>query len=380
MTAPMKVLHIISNLMSGGAEAMLSKVARASTGLGVDHSVISMIDGGPVAKELAGAGIPVHFLGTRRSFGAALRVGKIRHLVREIKPDVIQGWMYHGNLAASTSANADGRKTPVIWNVRQSLRSLRNESLLTSMVILAGAAVSRAPRAIIYNSVRAAEDHERFGYSRARRVIIPNGFDTTLFQPDLAARAALVRSLDLPDDALIVGRVANFHAHKDYPTLFAAFAGIQRTEPRAHLVLIGRGLDTGNAAFARLFAALPSAAAVHVLGERSDVVRIMPAFDVMLSSSSAEAFPNVIGEAMACGVPTVTTDAGDCRAVLGDPGRVVLIGDSAALARKALDLLSLAHEQRVEIGARDRVRVIANYSIEKIAADYVALWRRETSQ
>lgn len=379
MTKRLKVLHVISNLMSGGAEAMLSKVARASAGLGINHSVISMVDGGAMAKELKDAGVPVNFLGAQRSFGAALRIGKIRHLVREIKPDVIQGWMYHGNLAASASASAGGRKTPVIWNVRQSLRSLRNESFLTSMVILAGAAVSRAPRAIIYNSVRAAEDHERFGYSRARRMIIPNGFDTKLFRPDATAHALLAQQLGPPDDAVIIGRVANFHLHKDYPTLFAAFAAIQRADPRAHLVLIGRGLDTKNAEFSRMLSALPAPEAVHILGERNDVARIMPGFDIMLSSSSAEAFPNVIGEAMACGVPTVTTDAGDCGAVLGDSARVVAIGDSAALARTALALISLGHEQRAEIGARDRARVVANYSIEKIAAEYAALWRREAN-
>lgn len=380
MTERLKVLHIISNLMTGGAEAMLSKVARESAKLGIDHTVVSMIDGGAIASELKDAGIPVHFLGARRSFGAAFRIGKIRQFVRKLKPDVIQGWMYHGNLAANAAAGAGERPIPVIWNVRQSLASLRKESLLTRLVILAGTVMSRAPRAIIYNSVRAAEDHERLGYSRARRVIIPNGFDTALFRPDPAARAALIQQLGLPDDALIIGRVANFHAHKDYPTLFAAFAEIMRTDPRAHLVLIGRNLGTKNPEFSRLLAALPSSAAVHILGERSDVARIVPGFDIMLSSSSAEAFPNVIGEAMACGVPTVTTDAGDCNAVLGDPARVVPIGDSAALARKALDLLLPDREKRAEVGARDRARVISAYSIEKIAAEYVALWQKAAAR
>jgi glycosyltransferase involved in cell wall biosynthesis len=376
MTARMKVLHVISNLMSGGAEAMLSKVARTSAPLGVDHTVISMIEGGPIADELTKADIPVHFLGTSHNAGAVLRIGALRRLVRDIEPDLVQGWMYHGNLAASIAA---GRRTPVIWNVRQSLASLGKETPLTRLVILAGTLMSRTPRAIIYNAVRAAEDHERLGYARARRVIIANGFDTTLFRPDPTARATLVRQLSLPDDALIIGRVANFHLHKDYTTLFASFAAIQRADPRAHLVLVGRGVDTTNETFSKLLDALPAPDAVHILGERNDVAQILPAFDIMASSSSAEAFPNVIGEAMACGVPTVTTDAGDCSAVLGDPARVAPIGDSAALAQKALALLSLTREQRAEIGARDRARVIENYSIEKIAAEYVTLWRRETN-
>lgn len=379
MTDRLKVLHIISNLMVGGAEAMLSKVVRA-TASEVEHSVISLIDGGAIAAELKDAGVPVHFLGAGRNFGAALRIGRIRQIVREVRPDLIQGWMYHGNIAASIAAGACRPPMPVLWNIRQSIGSLRDESFLTLLTIFLGTLLSGSPRVIIYNSRRAVEDHERLSYSHKRRVIIANGFDTVSFQPDASARAALIAQLGLPDDAAIVGRIANFRTYKDYPTLFAAFATIARANPRAHLVVIGRELGPDNAALARLVATQPEPERVHILGERSDVASLLPGFDIMLSNSSAEAFPNVIGEAMACGVPTVTTDAGDCGAILGDPARVIAIGDSAALAKKTLAILSLGQEARAEIGARDRARVIANYSIEKIAAEYVALWRREANK
>lgn len=380
MTARIKALHIISNLMIGGAEAMLSKVVRESAKFDVDHAVISMIDGGRVAAELTSAGIPVHFLGARRNFGALSHIGALRRMVRELQPDLIQGWMYHGNLAASAVGKFNGdRHVPVIWNVRQTVQTLRNETLLTALVILAGVPLSRSPRAIIYNSLRAAEDHERLGYSRRRRIIIPNGFDTDLFRPDPSCRVVLLKQLGLPTDAAIVGRVANFHALKDFPTLIAAFARISQRNARAHLVLVGRGLDSENREFAKLMASLPFPDKVHIMGERSDVASIMPAFDVLLSSSSAEAFPNVIGEAMACAVPTVTTDAGDCKEILGDPTRVVNCRDAEMLADKALHVLSLAPAERAAIGKRDRARVIERYSIATVAEEYAALWRRTIS-
>jgi glycosyltransferase involved in cell wall biosynthesis len=376
MTSRIKVLHIISSLMNGGAEAMLSKVARASAKLGIDHVVISMVTGGFVAEELKRSGIPIHFLDAKRSFSAAFRIGALKRVVRDLQPDMIQGWMYHGNLAGTVAASFScGRRIPVIWNVRQSVQSLRNETVLTALFILAGAPLTRTPRRIIYNSLRAAEDHERFGYSRGKRIIIPNGFDTELFQPKQTAREALREYLELPKDALIVGRVANFHVHKDYPTLFAAFAKIAQKKPRAHLVLVGRGLDAENAEFATLLASAPSAN-IHVMGERTDIARIMPGFDLLLSSSSAEAFPNVIGEAMACGVPAVTTDAGDCSDILGDSSRIVARRNAAMLAEKALDVLSLDREERAKLGSRDRARVIENYSIDAVAARYTVLWQQ----
>lgn len=376
MTRRIKVLHIISNLMSGGAEAMLSKVARASAKSDVDHVVISMITGGIIADDLATSDIPVHFLGAGRSFGAVTHIGEIRQLARDLNPDLIQGWMYHGNIAGTAGGLFNGRSIPVIWNVRQTVRTLRHESLLTAFLILLGAPLSRSPRAIIYNSLHAAEDHERFGYTHKRRVIIPNGFDTELFRPSATSRGFLLKELRLPANAAIVGRVANFHTHKDFPTLMAAFASIARQNPRAHLVMVGRGLDSKNHAFAALMASLPFSDRVRIMGERSDVAQIIPGFDVLLSSSSAEAFPNVIGEAMACGVSTVTTDAGDCREVLGDPERVVARGDAEALAQATLQLLSLDPAERAAIGSRDRARVIERYSIEAVAAQYAALWRQ----
>jgi glycosyltransferase involved in cell wall biosynthesis len=299
-------------------------------------------------------------------------------LVRDAAPDLIQGWMYHGNLAASAAAAWNGRPIPVLWNIRQTLPTLRNETPLTALAILAGAPLSTTAQAIVYNSQRAADDHERLHYAKARRVIIANGFDLSLLYADASAHGRLSRALGLPADAPIVGRVGNFHLHKDFPTLIAAFARIAAAEPRAHLVLVGRGVDASNEELAALLRALPPRR-VHLLGERRDVAAIMPGFDVLVSSSSAEAFPNVIGEAMACGVPTVTTDAGDCREILGDPARVVPLHDVLALAAKVLDVLALDADARAALGQRDRTRVSERYSLAAVAAEYVALWRRATA-
>lgn len=179
----------------------------------------------------------------------------------------------------------------------------------------------------------------------------------------------------LADDVEIIGRVANYHPRKDFGTLLAAFFRIAQENLRAHLVLVGRDVTSENKALVDLIGTLTSPGRVHLLGERSDIAQLMPAFDLLLSSSLIEGFPNVIGEAMACGVPTVATDTGDCGAILDDPSRVVPMRDSIALAQKTLDILSLDRQQRAEIGARDRARVVSQYSIGKIATEYVSLWQ-----
>jgi glycosyltransferase involved in cell wall biosynthesis len=376
MSGRIKILHIISNLMTGGAEAMLSKVARATAKDDVEHVVVTMLTGGAVSDELADAGVRVLSLDTERSVRALAALGRIRVLIRSERPDVVQGWMYHGNIAATTAAAWLRPRPPVLWNIRQSLPTLEKEAPLTKALIGLGAPLSRFADAIVYNSVRAAEDHERRGYARRRRVIIANGFDTQLLAPDANARASLLRECTLPDDAIVVGRIGNFLVLKDYPMLLAAFARIAEANPRAYLVLIGRDVSEQNKALAALLETTPHRDRIRTLGERRDVARLVPAFDIMLSSSSSEAFPNIVGEAMACGVPTVATDAGDCRQILDDAERIVPVGDAEALAKKALAILALPAADRAAIGAKDRTRVIANYSIDAITAEYEALWRR----
>jgi glycosyltransferase involved in cell wall biosynthesis len=378
MAPKIKVLHIISGLMSGGAEAMLGRVARTSLKLGVDHAVVSMTGGGHIADELESAGIAVHVLGARRNFSAIRQIGPIGRIVSEVRPDVIQGWMYHGNLAATAAGRMKlAGCVPVIWNVRATAQSLRHVSPLTALAIVVGVPLSRSPCSIIYNSLRAADDHERLGYSRTRRVIIPNGFDTAQFRPDPDRRTSLLHELALPSDAAIIGRVANFHPYKDFQTLFDAFSIIAQADPSAFLVLVGRSLTTANKEFSKLLASASFADRIRIMGERSDVARIVPGFDILLSSSSSsEAFPNVIGEAMACGVPTITTDAGDSRSILGDPTRVANVRDPPMLAELSLRVLSLDAAARREIGKTDRERVIEHYSIEAVTQSYVDLWRQ----
>lgn len=279
--------------------------------------------------------------------------------------------MYHGNLAAA--AVAGGR--PVIWNVRQTLKRLSDNKLLTASVILACVPLAGRVRQIVYNSTLAAQQHERWGYPTRKRLLIPNGFDLTRFRPRDDAPARLRAELGLPSDALIVGRVARDAPMKDHATLFVAFRAIAAAVPAAHLVCVGRGMTAEAAHLRAAIEAHGLAPRVQLLGERFDIPELTAGFDVAVSSSAhSEGFANVIGEAMACCVPAVTTDVGDARSILGDDARVVSPGDSAALAARVMDLLRLSAQERHAIGAHDRARVAERYTIASIAERYAACW------
>jgi glycosyltransferase involved in cell wall biosynthesis len=366
----LRIFHLISNLMSGGAESMLTKLVSA---LGVhEHVVVSFLNGGMFEDELRGRGVRVIGLGVNRSITAALSVSRIGRLMREIEPDIVQAWMYHANLAAASAAMG---RYPVIWNVRQGLQSMRHLRPLTRAVILMAVPFARSTAAIVYNSARAATDHERFFYTANKRVVIPNGFDLDRFHPDAEAITSVRQSLGLSINCKIVGHVARYDPMKDAETLFHSFAMLPTLHNSAVLVLIGRGMTAENSELGALAARYGVAERVQLLGERSDIPRLMAAFDVLvLSSRFDEGFPNVLGEAMACGVPPITTHTGECATIIADPLRVAPPGDAAALSRALGRLLAMSSAERSAIGNRDRARVLREYSLPAVAERYRLLW------
>ena len=116
----------------------------------------------------------------------------------------------------------------------------------------------------------------------------------------------------------------------------------------------------------------------HLLGERADLQLIYPALDIAtMTSVAVEGFPNVLGEAMACGVPCVATDVGDAAHVIGDTGLIVRAGDDAALAQAWLQLCQLSPEGRQDLAQRALRRVQENFDLSHIAALYQSLYQSQ---
>jgi glycosyltransferase involved in cell wall biosynthesis len=161
---------------------------------------------------------------------------------------------------------------------------------------------------------------------------------------------------------------------KDHAGFLLATTELARTDPRVHICLAGLGVDARNQ---DLTGRIPGdvAARFHLLGERKDVPALMNAFDLLCSSSAwGEGFPNVLGEAMACGIPCVTTDVGDSREVVGDTGLVVQPADPTALASGLSASLSMPLNQRMALGRAARDRIREYFGLAHVVARYAALY------
>lgn len=372
---PIRLAHVITDLDLGGAETVLVRLIERLDRPRFESLVVSLRHPGDLALRVQAAGVRAVSLGMRAAVpgpGSAVRLARE---IRAYRPDVIQGWMYHGNLAASLAAVFLRPRPPVVWNVRQSLASLEHEKPLTRVVIRLCAMLSRRAARIVNNSAASARQHVAIGFAADRTVVIPNGFDTERFVPSAAARAALRREIGLPTNALLVAMVARWHPVKRHDLFLEAASGVVRRGVDAHFVLVGPGVVRDNAALAEIVSLSGIAERVYLLGERDDVAAIMAALDVLVSASGwAEGFPNVVGEAMACGVPCIVTDTGDCAAILGECGLVVPTGDSSALAAGMEKLLRLGAAERRVLGAAGRRRVVERYELAATTARYACLY------
>ena len=141
--------------------------------------------------------------------------------------------------------------------------------------------------------------------------------------------------------------------------------------PDAHFLLAGAGVENNNPALRHAILQAGVGVNTHLLGRREDISRLMAALDVLASTSSfGEAFPNVLGEAMACSVPCVVTGVGDSAEIVGETGRVVAVEDMDGLAHNIVEILQLSHEERRAMGAKARERVRAKYDIESVVRQY----------
>ncbi|MGF1542102.1 MAG: glycosyltransferase family 4 protein [Pleurocapsa sp.] len=376
-----KILFISTDLATGGAEMMLYKLLSKIDRTKFQPSVISLMGKDTYGELIEALDIPVHTLEMNQGKPTPNTISKLIKLITKDTPNLIQGWMYHGNLAAQFSSFISKKKIPVLWSIHHSLHSLDSEKLLTQALIRLGGWTAKSVSKIAFVSQKSRLQHQKLGYSAENSCVIPNGFDTLSFQPSFVIKKQLYQELGLASESILIGSIARYHPMKDHATFLQA-AQILLTEfIDTHFVLVGTDVDLQNPTLTNLITQLKIGEKVHLLGERRDIPQILPALDIMTSSSAfGEAFPLVIGEAMACQVPCVVTDVGDSALIVEETGRVVPPRNPQALADGWKELILLGAEGRKILGTKARQKVIEHYSLDAIVTQYENLYCQVLNQ
>lgn len=361
---------------------MLLKLLSSPTMADFKFEVVSLLPNGPVGTRIQALGVPVRSLDMRRGITSAAAFTQMLRILRRNRPDVVQTWMWHSDLVGGLAAKA--LAIPVVWGVRGVTQG-PGAKRLTHLAVWACARLSRrVPNRIVACDEASMRAHLHLGYDPAKMLVIPNAFDLDTYRPDPESRSSVRAELHLGERTPIVGLVARFHPYKDHQTFTKAAALLAARLPDVRFILCGDGVTSANLYLASWIEAAGLGDRMLLLGPRSDVPRLLAAFDIAVSSSHTEGFPNVIGEAMACGVPCVVTDVGDSARIVDDAGRVVPRQDPIALAGACYELLTASCTDRAELGKRARQRIARNFDLPRIATQYrdlyheVSVYGRET--
>lgn len=377
-----RVMHVISGLDQGGAEAMLVRLLRGLDRASFSQSVVSLTTRGVYGDQVEALGIPLVTLGMTgfRSLPRALL--RLRDVMRGWQPNVVQTWLYHADLLGLAAARSSV-DAAVAWNIRCSRLGPESAPPATRLLIRVLAEISASPDAVLFNSTAGLGSHQTSGYRPRRVEVIPNGFDLEEYRSDPMKRADFRAELGVDDDAFLVGMIARAHRMKSQSTFLSAAGRLRGMSRRVRFVLVGLNHTWSNASLVADIDQYGLRGRIDLLGLRQDVPRIMAGLDCLVSTStSGEGFPNVIGEAMACGVPCVATDSGDSRLIIGDTGTVLPIGDVAGVVTGVSQLISETPEERRTRSERCRGRIVAQFELGQIARRYaefyVDLYERRT--
>jgi glycosyltransferase involved in cell wall biosynthesis len=371
MREPITVAHLITSLDVGGSELVLYRLVTAMQAHGFRHRVAVLKPAGPVAAMLESAGVEVHSFELRHLGGVASAGRRLSRWLRDVRPDVFQTWLYHADFIGLLASGLAGYRR-LVWNVR----TADDERLYrpsTRFVRWACARTSRMPAAVVANSQTGLAFHKRLGYRPRQWTVIPNGVDTEAFTPNRGARLEVRDELGVARDAPLVGLVARLDPIKGHETFLAAAGRLARVRPDVHFVLVGPGVTADAAPLATAIARDGLQRRVHLLGSRQDVARLTAALDVATLCSVTEGAPNVVLEALACGVPCVVTGAGDAADLVGDAGSVVS-RDGDEVARAWLEWLERGPEERQRVGITARESIIRRFSLNAAVRAYERLY------
>ena len=355
------VMHVTTGLEIGGGEVLLLNLVEAAQVRGLRSIVVSLIADGPMRRRFEAVGVEVLDLGLRRGAPTPAGLWRLVGLIRRYKPDVVQGWLYHGLIAATTALLLSGRRrqTRLVHGIYGSSIDFRAYGLKVLLGFRLAGFMARFADAAIYTTDNGEAWHRQHGYRYRRVVTIENGIVVDRFRLPADQRAAMRARLGIGADEVVAISIARVDPMKGWDRLLAVTARI----PGLRLLALGHGTEN-----------FPPHPSRILMGAREDVPALLAAADLfVIASLFGEGTSVALTEAMAASLPVVVTDVGDNARLAEGSGRVVAADDEAGLEQALRDLAADPAE-RARLGAAGLAKVRAHYSIEQAVAAYYAVY------
>ena len=369
---PPKVLHIINDLGLGGAQVMLQNLVLQAQAQGASVFIISLLPIGEVGQRLQAQGIPVVSLNLdpakKRLSLTMFKV--LKQTIDQFQPELIQTWLYYSDLLGIVAAKMAGN-VPLVWGIHNTdlapIRSFRFRWLVQGCGWLS----HYFPKTMVVCSQRALDDHVAWGYQRHKMKLIPNGFDTDHFRKKPQDRERFRETLPITKNTFVIGMAARFAPEKDFLNFLGAACYLSKRCPQVHYVLSGRDVTPANRQLMQWIQELHLENQVTLLGEYKQMLEFYNGIDLFtVPAVCGEAFPMVLGEALACETLCMATDVGDSKVLLGSKDWVVPPQNPAALANAWERVINFKAADKKRFQQQGRSRIQQHFSIPHIWKEY----------
>lgn len=361
-----RILLLSTSLGMGGADRQVLHLARALLAHDYQVRLVSMTPLEEMGRQALSEGLPIVSLEMKRGQADRRAFQELVKLLRSWKPHLLTSFMYHANLLGRLAGRWAG--VPLI------VTSIRSEQTGSPARDWLMRLTNWMDQCSTTNSEQVASSLCERGLLRRDKVkVIPNGVDVEAFASAAELRCMVRDDLKVGPSEFVWLAVGRLLPQKDYATLLVAFEPLANAPAR--LLIAGRGpLLEGLQHQAQQ---LGIASQVMFLGVRDDVRELLAAADGFVLSSAWEGMPNVVMEAQAAGKPVVATQVGGVAELVenGASGFLVPPENSNALSGAMQRLMMLTGEQRAQMGSRGREHVIAHYSVDAMADQWMALYQ-----
>ncbi|PRY15981.1 glycosyltransferase [Kineococcus rhizosphaerae] len=369
MNRPLRVVHVITTLTTGGAERQLELLLDRSA---AQARTLCLYEGGPVADAVRRRGHPVEVLGME-GWRKPLAVARLARRLRRLRPDVVHVHLLAAQLWGIPAARLAG--VPVVVSSEHSLMadSIEGRPLTPWLRRLYRGLESLTDHTVAV-SATTADRLVAWGVPRDRITVVDNGIDLDAARPREEDRRRVRAELGVDDGVTVHVVVGRLDPVKRVDEVLEALAPRLRGGGHVLLVAGAGGLRVALAARAE---ELGVAASVRWLGARDDVPAVLAAADVLVSASRDETFGLAVLEAVAGGLPAVFVQ---CPALeeLGDlpDGVVRAAGGGPEALRGALDLLTARGLHRRPVPPA----VVQRYDARRTAAAVDAVYEEQRAR
>lgn len=359
------VLHIINGLDRGGAEKMLFKFNSFSKN---DNKIKNITLSLTKKDFLNDSSESIDLFETYELNLKSLNIFNafkvIKIIKKKYKIDIVQGWMYHGNLFGFIIQKLFFPDAKIYFNVRHALYNYKFENIKNIISIKIGKYLSRYTDKIIYNSEVSKFHHEKIGYSKSKGIIIRNGFKKLQNNFDKQKK---IFPWAINENTIVVAKIARFHKIKAYEIFLKACEKIDK-KFNIQVVCIGNG--TGGKEFKKILNTFSFRNKPLTLGEVFKPEIYLKDIDLLINSSFAESMPNIIGEAFLHGSFCIASDVGDTNLYFPDKNYLFEPNNHEMLVKKIQDFMNLSDLERKNIIKKSEINLLENYSLKKVCDIY----------